>query len=66
MSKHKKSRLVARPSGFLPFTDTPRGAAPEGAKRTSPVQCTTAEPECQARRAKFPPGEVKAGAEGQP
>jgi hypothetical protein len=57
----KKSRPIFRSSGFQPSTDTPRGAAPEGAERARLNQCTTARRESQARRANFPPaaGQVR-------
>lgn len=42
---------------------TPRRAAPEGAERASEDKHTTAARKSQARRAKLPPGEVKAGGE---
>ena len=51
----KKSRLVDKTKRLLPSTDTPRGAAPEGAERAPEDQYTTAARKSQARRANFPP-----------
>ena len=66
--EHKKSRLAKGQAAFCRPWMLGKQAAPEGAERASPVQCTTTGPESQARRANFPPGEVKAAlcAEGQP